>query len=299
MVSFLLHLSLCLALALTGANAASSQFVPASAASKALKIRGGTGPLDPETTVKALTVVAGAQGLAFWTGPKKSIEQYGYSPERSNDPMAQYLIEMFGCGITAYCVILYCLILQKTSLATAVQFCYIPWILQHLRSTLSAKDAPAAKGGKVVPRANVYDPSITAMLTAICALSIYVTGNQDYSDMSLKIQTIFWTLSGLQMILAPKAAGDMWKLDASRLASGTLNSLRNIGWYLVASWVFIGSMIFLDKAPLEGAAYGGLVWAAMHIINNLSGANKENGIDEGKIWIWALLNVMCSANILL
>lgn len=71
-----------------------------------LSLRGGAGPIDPNTMCKVSVVACLLQGLMATLGPKQSNEQYGILPEFNDD--IQYLhMKNLGTGILSIGVMLY------------------------------------------------------------------------------------------------------------------------------------------------------------------------------------------------
>ena len=77
-----------------------------------LKIRGGAGPLDPESTVKVVAALGTAQGVLLEVAPKLSLSQYGLD-DNANDEFAQLAASQIGLFILYLTIMEFCTIFQR------------------------------------------------------------------------------------------------------------------------------------------------------------------------------------------
>ena len=77
-----------------------------STASTLLKIRGGAGPINPDTMCKIVAGVAIYQGVAGAVAPKQMNEAYGFS-DKDNDALQQFHMKHYGTGILSQGIMVY------------------------------------------------------------------------------------------------------------------------------------------------------------------------------------------------
>jgi len=199
-----------------------------------------------------------------------------------------------GTGVLAYGLLLYSLLFKGTSIQTAYQISYIPWVYHHVKMILTG-------GWEDIFGAGSTGPAWVSLATFIFA--IYAM-SQDYADTAIKALSALWTFSGIQFFLSPVAACGAWssgKYDAKkRPVTAACTVMSNcFAFYLVAISVTPLSMVMFDASPVEAAGYGALVWGALHAYNILSGTIAKGGFDETKIWSWLALNAVMAAAALL
>jgi len=250
--------------------------------------RGGAGSLDAEVTAKVATVVTMAQGLLFNVAPDMFNEQYGIKGMASEEA-TQFMTGQVGCGILSYGIVLYALLFQKTSLSVAILASYVFSLYHNLRMVLNGHWNEACGRGS---------SGGGWFVVAIFTGAIYAM-TQDYADTANKVLSVFWSLCGLQMVLAPKSAWTLWKGNENRLTDRLKLMLNTFGSYLLAQAAITLSMLLFDATPVQAAGYGSLVWAGSFLFNILTGNYRKVGVDEGKHWIWFVLMATVSATTLL
>jgi hypothetical protein len=241
---------------------------------KILQIRGGAGPLDPETTVKVFTTVAGIQGVLMNVAPKLSNEMYGI---KENTDCNQFFAKQCGTGILSDAIMFYCLFFKKTSIYTAIQAASAFWIYEHLRNILNGD---AIKGGYTSTNGHTF-------ALAIAVFSFFAM-TQDYADTVIKATSVLWGLSGLQCFLAPESAAKAWQFDANKGDPTGTMFCRLFGCYLIASSAFTGSIAFCGSTNLQAIGYGSIAWVLFHTTGILSGEFKSLGMDIPPLVFWLL-----------
>jgi hypothetical protein len=239
-----------------------------------LEIRGGAGPLDPETTVKVLTTVAGLQGVLMNVAPKLTSELYGL---KENTDSTQYFMRQCGTGVLSYALMSYCLFVKKTSIYTAIQAATAFWIYEHLRNILNGD---VIKGGYKSMNGEIF-----ALASDTCT---FFAMTQDYAETAIKATSVLWGLIGFQCFLAPKSAGTAWQFDANKGNATTKMLCRLMGCYLMAYSAFIGSIAFCGSTNLQAVGYGSFAWALFHAAGILSGEFKTVGMDMLPHLFWLL-----------
>lgn len=282
-------LTLALVALATAAAAVSSRgaFVPKTHVNKILQIRGGAGPVDPQTVGKVASAVAIAHGTLTTVAPKLVNEQFGVS-EEDNDFTAQYIIRNIGVGALSLGLMGYCLFFEGTSIRRAVQASNVIWIYEMLRNIFSG-DAT---------QAGYSSMSGLKFCVALFAFTTFAM-TQDYADTVIKAMCVFWGLSGLQCIAAPSSASASWKFNKDKLTPFLKVAWQEFGIFLVSTSVFSGSIVFADASNTQALGYATIPWVLWLLYGFLNGTYKEFGMNEGVMWFWLLYHAAIAASTLI
>ena len=79
---------------------------PPSTAGTLLKLRGGAGPINPDTMCKIVASVGICQGVAGAVAPKQTNGAYGFS-DKDNDALQQFHMKHYGTGILSQGIMVY------------------------------------------------------------------------------------------------------------------------------------------------------------------------------------------------
>lgn len=247
------------------ADAKRTTFVP-KANHKILQIRGGAGPLDPETTAKVYTTVLGLEGVLMNVAPKLTNELYGI---KENNEVTQFLMRYCGTGVLSYAIMSYCLFFKKASIYTAIQAASAFFIYEHLRNLLTGDMIKAGCTNTIPEKFSLAFDIFT-----------FFAMTQDYADTAIKATSVLWGLSGIQMFLAPHSAGKAWQFDTNKGCAASKMLCRHLGSCLLAYSAFIGSIAFCGSTNLQALGYGSIAWALFHAAGILSGEFETLGMDN-------------------
>ena len=186
---------------------------------KALKIRGGAGPLDPTATAKAYALAAGAQSTITLLGPDKALGAYGLP---TNEPATTLLVIQASAVIINTVVLIGSRLLKELSFHDAIGYSCVPYVLLTVHNLMNGKLKRVGK------------PNICGLLLiALNSWTAYAafTG-ADYADTLIKLYGYNSALNAAILFLAPATALKMWMINGS--SEATIFITKELGAALAA-----------------------------------------------------------------
>ena len=155
----------------------------------------------------------------------------------------------------------------------AFTVCVLIWAYENLRNFL----------GKTVEEAGGSSDGIK-MTLMVELLGLYGM-TQDYFDTVLKVLVIFFSLSGLHMILDPAGASKLWNKydDSDDIGKAWMQCFGH--GILAQSLVFV-AMSFLDYNGLKAVGLGSISWFIYHIYGTVSGRDDKLGVPRNPMLFW-------------
>lgn len=153
------------------------------------------------------------------------------------------------------------------------------WIYENLRNLLG-KTLEAAGGSSVGIKFSLV----------IELLGLYGM-TQDYAETVLKVLGVFFSLSGLHMILDPAGSIRLWN------QSEDMDDLGKAWWQffghgiLAQSLIFV-AMSFLDYDGLKAVGLGSVSWLLSLVYGIVSGRDDKLGIPRNPMLFWLVYHAV-------
>lgn len=250
------------------------------AASRALRVRGGAGPVDATALVKAVSVLSGAQGAVLQFAPEETGVAYGMSEEGMKKPANKLLASYSGTSLLTQWITMGYLAFAKDATARGAYLMNIHvWIYENFRVILGGamEDAGAANSNGVK----------LANLINVLGLCL-IMAKEEYTGAILKVLSVFWGLNGVRMIVDPQGAADQWgfpNLDDLGKAW-----MQTFGHGLLAQNLVLASMLFLDYGGIKAVGAGTLSWLAAGLWGELGGRHRRLGVPREPMLFQMALN---------
>ena len=231
-------------------------------------LRGGAGPLDPNTVAKVNTVLQLAQSGTLVLAPAKGAELYNLP----TDSVHVHLSERMFTSLLSYGVLLYCVMYTNISLKEAAVWSCIPWAAHALKSLLN--DAPTFLGVK-------DDPFILGLTAAVTWAVL--------SDMEFdvaKYMGIFVSACGVVVALQPSLGEQLWGIN---MASDSAKYIaKATGLFTLGEGIYL-YLLATGEDPLKAMGYSmmthlALVVSALFITKEVDKFKQ----DKGPLFAWML-----------
>lgn len=234
-----------------------------------LKLRGGAGPIDPDTICKINTCLSGAQGLWMQLGPRDSNElMYGVDP-KDNTLLVQVFAELAGDSVVSLFLMPFLMQIMNTSFRAAYAASNALFAYKSLEYTLSGKCVTAGYKSR-------SGPFTTFLVRLACA--IVVLKDFGIADTVVKSSIAYWGLVGAAIVLVPEAAGKAFGLDAD-LSETAVILARATGYALLGTSIFQGAIVFYDQPVRKALGFAVLANACWYAQSLWGGSAKNNGLN--------------------
>lgn len=112
---------------------------------------------------------------------------------------------------------------------------------------------------------------------------------QDYSDKVLKILGVFFSLSGLHLIVNPAGASKLWNKDEEIDDIGK-SWMQTFGFGILAQSLVFVAMSLFDYTGLRAVGLGSVSWFTLHVYGIVSGTDDKLGISLNSRLFWLAYN---------
>eukprot|EP00978_Attheya_sp_CCMP212_P010335 scaffold24970_cov34-Attheya_sp.AAC.1 len=254
---------------------------------KMLKIRGGGAvPIDPTLVAKTGASIFMAQGSAMNLAPALSTKMLNLEETPANN----HLMRMFGTGVVTLAIIIYCLLVKNTSLATASRVNNSVWLVEHIRTLLTGEvtEIGAANNSGVI--FNIIHNVVM----------IYATTQDAYSLMAMKISSAFWFAVGLLGIVDAQAFMKLFGFPDEPLPPSTEVITRMVAYSLTAVSTLFGTLAFkFTDSLLVAIGLAFLNFAVMDLDGMfVSKSVEKNDMSMPRMYFWLILNSVVAGTLL-
>lgn len=202
-----------------------------------LSVRGGAGPLDVDTVAKVGTAVTGIYSSIMVLSPSKACDLFGATP----NPKLFALVERMGGAFLGSVVQAFCLVVQGTSLNTAVGASIIPLLVVLIKSILN--DEPKKLGFHLEGQILVV---VFGLLVTYACFT-----NAAYANTAIKLHTLWCLVNAVPLVLAPAPVGKMWGWEGDPIITFTV---RYLGYALLVAGVYTAALL-QDVEGLKALGY--------------------------------------------
>lgn len=237
--------------------------------------------LDPETIVKAATILLGAQGLLQQEAPRPICRLYGCCDQLNNES-TQFLCKLAGIYIASFAIMSTCMVFAKTTLPTAVlaansfaSYCWFGVILN----------------GEDLKGNFVRFTSVSALLIHMFT-SFAMTRGGKFANTIIKIMACLWPIDGVLSVLFPDFCAKLWLFRKPKLDDVDKMLFRLVGGSMISYIMFSGSMSFFDMDPIKAfgiSMLGPVLFLAigLFVVRDF----RKLGVPQGPMWAWLLVSI--------
>ena len=150
----------------------------------------------PVAVAKTFTVALLALGWFYHEAPDKTLRLYGFEIPEMNTALLFDVVETWGASVFSIGIVGFCLLLQESTVNTAVAWYCVYWAQEHVRAVL--KEIEKKAGGNPAVR------YFWILIATFCAYACFTDAS--YSNSVTKVIGALTVAQGLPMAIAPQTS---------------------------------------------------------------------------------------------
>jgi hypothetical protein len=263
-----------LAFSLFAVTSALPNKIPINKSPRALKVRGGIGPLEATTAAKLAASVTSVNAGMTALSPSKAGEVYGIE----TTPFLEWIMEGIGLEFVGLALMSW-LSISGASTNTAIGCALLPKTVGTLKTILN--DLPAKFG---MPKGGFYFRLGLNIFFVVTLLT-----SQDYAPTVTKIAMYWSAFNGILFALSPQTGSRAWGVPSDDKVDFFMKSF---GYFLTA--LAVQGLALADGAEAAKA----LGYSFLPLLANLIDANfvgkavDKFGMDKAPQYFWIVLQVV-------
>ncbi len=193
---------------------------------------------------------------------------------RSKKPMNVLATSYAGTAMLALAITsAYLGFVDNATVKGAFTVCLITWVYENLRNLF----------GKSFQKAGA-DPNVIVNYLVVELLGLYGM-TREYWYTVLKVLGVFFSLSGLHLILDPAGASKLWNKDEETDDIGNA-MMQNFGCHILAQALVFVAMSFLDYDGLKAVGVGFVPCFILNAYAFVSGMDDNLGVPRNSRLFW-------------